>query len=290
MARPSIFALGMAVAAAPIIAYGLASDGNQLAPATGVQGYAPPSGLPRPTLSGKIPLSVDVPKTVQSPEQARPWFDEFSWQSFIALNWPADPARRGEPLKPGDPSVFLEPPTGSSTVWETYKEAYELFGQKDRTPTPWDSRVVPLPACEGLDPGVKVMMMVNKGGTLLDGVNEAFSFPVIDQFNNYAWTEIRFDKAQYEFIRDRKLYLVKNLFAAQPVSMPASKPPDSVGSIMLKATWRRMTPRDDKTRYHVVESFLVERARQVREGRDGTRRPPHRAEARAVPRMDLVEL
>ena len=67
--------------------------------------------------------------------------------------------------------------------------------------------------------------MVNKGGTLLDGVDEAFSFPLIDQFRNYAWTEVRFDKAQYEFIRERWLYLVKNLAARQPISMPASRPP-----------------------------------------------------------------
>ena len=92
---------------------------------------------------------------------------------------------------------------------------------------------------------------------MLDGVDEAFSFPLIDQNRNYAWTEVRFDKAQYDFIRDRRLYLLKNLAAAQPISMPASKPPDKLGSIMLKATWCRLTEKDDRSRYFAVESSLV---------------------------------
>src|SRR5262245_20896807 len=48
--------------------------------------------LPELVLSGRMPLSVQVPPGT-SPENARPWFDQFSWQSFIALDWPADPKR-----------------------------------------------------------------------------------------------------------------------------------------------------------------------------------------------------
>jgi hypothetical protein len=99
--------------------------------------------------------------------------------------------------------------------------------------------------------------MVSKGGTVLDEVDEAFSFPLIDQNNNYAWTEVRLDKAQYEFIRNGKLYLVKNLAAAQPIAMPASKPPAQLGSIMLKATWRQLTAQDDRSRYYTVDASLV---------------------------------
>ena len=99
--------------------------------------------------------------------------------------------------------------------------------------------------------------MANKGGTVLDGANEAFSFPLIDQNKNYAWTEVRFDKTQYEFIRNNALYLAKNLAAQQPISMPASRPSATLGSVMLKATWREMTPDDDASRYYTVEAFLT---------------------------------
>ena len=94
---------------------------------------------------------------------------------------------------------------------------------------------------------------------VLDEVNEAFSFPLIDQNKNYVWAEVRFDEAQYNFIRGSKndpsswLYLKKNLVAASKLSglqMPASEAPDTLGSIMVKASWRLMTDKDDKSRYY----------------------------------------
>jgi len=101
----------------------------------------------------------------------------------------------------------------------------------------------------------KLLLMVNKGGTLLDGVNEALSFPLIDQFKNYAWTEVRFNKPQYEFIRKNEFYLVKNLAAKQPISMPASRP-DTMGAAMVKATWRQMSGKDERQRYYTVDAML----------------------------------
>lgn len=213
--------------------------------------------LPELVLSGRMPLSVRVPAGT-APVDARPWFDQFSWRSFIALNWPADPKHRGEPLEPDNPKIFREPPAGSTTVWGSYKEAYELFGQGDRKPTPWNSYDIPVPVCRESTQGKKLLLMANKGGTLLDGVDEAFSFPLIDQNKNYAWTEVRFDKAQYEFIRKDQLYLAKNLATRQPISMPASRPPDKLGAVMLKATWREMTPADDASRYYTVEALTYD--------------------------------
>ena len=69
-----------------------------------------------------MPLKVDAPDL--PPEQARPAFDRFAWQSFIALSWPADPARRGEPFEPDNPAVFrvgrggtLHARSGTGAVW-----------------------------------------------------------------------------------------------------------------------------------------------------------------------------
>jgi hypothetical protein len=219
-----------------------------------------PANLPQPTLSGRIPLKIDVPNL--PPEQSRPWFDQFSWQSFIALNWPADGKHRGQPLEPDNPNILKNPPAGSITVWGSYKEAFELFGQGRQAPTPWDSYVIPNPPCEEANGRTKLLLMVNKGGTLLDGVNQALSFPLIDQFKNYAWTEVRFDQTQYEFIRNHRLYSVKILASSQPIVMPASHHPTTLGSIMLKATWRQMTNMDDKSRYYTVDAMLYDPSTQ----------------------------
>ncbi len=231
---------------------------SKLTPAPSI-GPDRPGDPTAPWISGRMPLKVNAPDL--PPEQARPAFDRFSWQSFIALNWPADPARRGEPLRPDDPEIFRHPPAGSTTVWGSYKEAFELFNQGNEEPTPWSSYRIPVPPCDDLHEGVKVLVMASKGGTLLDNIDEAFSFPLIDQFRHYARTEIRFDRAQYDFIRDGKLYLARNLAARQPVSMPMSRPPNTLGAIMLKATWREMTATDDPGRYYTVRAMVIDPAR-----------------------------
>lgn len=232
---------------------------------------------PAPVLSGNIPLDV-TPPSGSTPEQARPWFDTFSWQSFIALNWPVtptwpeDPKTRGMANAPNDPSVFKSAANGTTTVWGSYKEAVELFSTGDKRPSAWTSNGDPLGLCATLPPGSKKMVMINKGGTLLNGINEAFSFPLIDQNKNYAWTEVRYNQAQYDFIRGTDgnskswLYLIKNLADAQnagpggAISMPESKEPSTQGAIMLKATWREMTNKDDPDRYYVVDAYLYNSA------------------------------
>ncbi|MES1244074.1 MAG: hypothetical protein ABUT39_20895, partial [Acidobacteriota bacterium] len=64
------------------------------------QAPATPPPPPAPSFSGNIPLDVTIPSGVTTPEQARPFFDTFSWQSFVALNWPAAAAPRGPPNQP----------------------------------------------------------------------------------------------------------------------------------------------------------------------------------------------
>jgi len=175
--------------------------------------------------------------------------------------WPSDPEPRGVPIDPDNPAVLKSPPPGSAPVFSSYKEAFELFGQGDQMPTPWASYAIPVSPCENGDYafGKKDFVMVGMSGTLLDEVNEAFSFPLIDQFLDYARSEVRFNESQYNFVRDNGYYLVKNLAAAQPVVMPASSS-GQPGALMVKATWRRMTEHDDPSRYYVVEALLLDPA------------------------------
>ena len=247
-------------------------------PAAEPAAASPFDQLPAPVVSSAIPVSVSLPASVTSPEQARPWFDTFSWQSFIALNWPVtvnwphDASKRGDPQAPNKPATFLTAPNGVTTVWGSYKEAYELFSQNGNMPSPWDSNDDPIALCSDLDTGSKKMVMVNKGGTVLDGLNEAFSFPLIDQNNNYAWTEVRYNQQNYDFVRGTKedpasqLYIITNLANAQNASstgaidMPTSASPSTPGAMMLKATWRQMTDKDDLKRYYVVDAYLYNTA------------------------------
>ena len=53
-------------------------------------------------------------------------WDLFAWNTFAALNWPADPSRRGFPSSTSG-ATFLKAKSGQETVWESFKEKRELF-------------------------------------------------------------------------------------------------------------------------------------------------------------------
>jgi hypothetical protein len=217
--------------------------------------------VPQATVSGNIPLAVPLPDDIKTPVQIRPNFDYFSWQSFIALNWPAKSGARGVPDQPDNPDVFLKAAQGTPVVWGTYKDSEEIFGQKDQRPTPWDSTTIPVNLCPSAPAGQKTLVFLTKGNTPLMATKQAFSYPLIDQRSNYVYFDIRYNQAQYTFIRGQDndptswLYLAKNLVPKENVpkglQMPMStdKPP-VLGSIMVKAAWRIKTDKDDASRYY----------------------------------------
>ncbi len=225
------------------------------------QGFPP--GFPAATLSGNIPLVVTLPASAQSPEQVRPYFDYFSWQSFIALNWPAATAgTRGTPDQPGNPAVFLKAAGGTPVVWGAYKDSFDLFGQQQERPSAWDASASPVAACRDAAPGQKTLIFLTKGDTPLMQTTQAFSAPLVDQRGNYVYYDVRYDEAQYNFIRGADadpaswLYLIKNLAPKEPVQMPASAPPSTLGAIMVKAAWRIKTDRDNPARYYTTSALV----------------------------------
>lgn len=228
--------------------------------------------------TGVLPRTVDFfGQDPQSPEAARPFFDDFSWRIFIALNWPANPGDRGQPRDPTDPEVFKQAYEADGktpdpdTTWLSYRSVDDLFGQAD--PPKWAS-TEPLPSpCEPI-PGKRVFSMLTKSGTVFGDVNQAFSYPLIDQKLNYAYYDVRFNQAQYDDILTRKLYLIQQLAAAETAAgkaglqLPSSftdpkvVPPKSDGSIMVKEAWRILADGVDSSRYYTVAAqvFVPESA------------------------------
>jgi hypothetical protein len=244
----------------------------------------PTNGFPASaSISGNIPLAVPLPDDIGPTDQVRlrPYFDYFSWQSFIALNWPATAGSRGVPDQPDNANVFLKAASATPVVWGTYKETFELFGQKDQRPTPWESYDMPVNPCPGTQGNQKSLILVSKGDTTLDGITQAFSYPLIDQNNNYVSYEVRYNQAQYNFVRgDDKdqsswLYFARNLQPKEPVQMPISSPatpatpastnspatpatPATLGAMMLKASWRIKTDKDDVSRYYTTQAQVLD--------------------------------
>lgn len=290
-ARPGPSRLGPVLLALTLF-FGLGCGGSAEAPdaeteaPAGAQpetrSEAPPDGLPSgfaatPALSGIVPTVVEGFEPGSSDNQF--WFDNFSWQSFVALNWPASPTYRGRPRSPEDPSVFLEAEDGAQpVVWGTYKESFELFDQNGGRPSAWNSDTTPVSPCESSE-GQRVFRRIGKGGTLsadtlANEINEAFSQPLIDQQKNYVYFKVRFGEAQYDFIRGRDddqatwLYLRPQLVAAENaqgggITMPASTgPPEpyELGSLMIKAGWRLIVEGQavDPSRFYTVHGLIYD--------------------------------
>jgi hypothetical protein len=228
-----------------------------------------PAGFPAASVSGNIPLAVPLPANFSTPLEIRPYFDYFSWQSFIALNWPAS-GSRGVPNQPNDPYVFLKAAAGTAVVWGTYKDSFSLFGQKDQRPSPWESSNNPINPCPGGAPDEKALIFLTQGNTPLMETRQAFSFPLIDQRGNYVYYDIRYDQAQYNFIRGQDtdpttwLYLLKNLSPQENqqfgVQMPMSSttPTNMLGSIMVKAAWRIKSDKDDASRFYTTNAQIYD--------------------------------
>jgi hypothetical protein len=233
-----------------------------------------PSVIPPVAVNGNIPLYVPLPAEVNSQVQIRPYFDWFSWQEFIALNWPASTTGRGNPDQPNDVSVFQNARSGAQTVWGTYKANWELFNQGSNRPTPFDSWDAAIPSqCSTAKKGQRELVMSSKGNTVLNDGVQAFSFPLVDAGSNYLFYEVRYNRAAYDYMRGADgqqttwLYLAKNLSPPTQKTMPMSTAAaihpgekDQLGAIMIKAAWRDMAavPKGDWNRYYVTSAAVFD--------------------------------
>lgn len=229
------------------------------------------SGVPAPVISGDMPVAIPPHDTSLSPTDSRPFFDVFSWQSFIALNWPVVQGKPGVANQPDNPQVFQSAPNGTPVVWMSYKTVDDLFGTGNDRPLPWATGPNAATTIPEVKAGMPMLSRATKAKspTDLKDINEAFSFPLVDQNNNYARFDVRYNQPFYDFVRGQDsvqtswLYLLANLTAQEPVSMPASAAPSTVGAFMMKASWRELTPGDVQgNRYYTLKAMVYNMATQ----------------------------
>ncbi len=82
-------------------------------------------------------LNCQPPSTAPAANASQDLFDQYSWQLFIAVNWPAQAGQRGDPdcsKQPGDPGY---------TVWQTYKTVEETFLPRGQIQAPGTARYLP---------------------------------------------------------------------------------------------------------------------------------------------------
>ena len=103
-----------------------------------------------PVISDPAPwLDLSAPAMPDTAVIAQPGWDQFAWQSFIAMNFPAIAPADSNPSNPynlrGFPDTknyqsFADAQPSSTTVWETLKEKREVFNHPTGLPV-WNAAV-----------------------------------------------------------------------------------------------------------------------------------------------------
>jgi hypothetical protein len=222
-----------------------------------------------PTLSGVVPADVQLPSDIGPNDQVRirPNFDDFSWRTFIALNWPVASGQRGVPQDPGSSTALLNAGASYGTVWDSYRTAEDLY--VTGRPVAWQGDSATPTPCPSTSAGGEPLIKLTKMASGLSDLNQAFSFPLVDQNGKYVRYEIYFNQAQYDALRGSDadpatwLYRLKQRNAFEQkngyISLPmATSSPYAEGATMVKAAWREMVPADDAARYYTRQATIYD--------------------------------
>jgi len=203
------------------------------------------STLPDSVLES-ISLGYATDSTTANDSAKQTPLDLFSWQTFIALNWPAD--QNGNPT--GD--IFTD--NTSPRVWEHYTDPKEVFNN--------DGGTLILHLSMAKKSSKKFFYMFSKSphdpltnAGKITGFREADGNPLIDRNSNFTLYEIKLNSVEDTFITNNKLvtdsgiynYAVKN--KTSTLVFPSSITGSSPGTIEIKASWRILTNADDTSRY-----------------------------------------
>lgn len=219
--------------------------------ATGLGTVMAASVTAEPTTSGcETPpsLSYAVPSDIAG-HNSQANVNCLAWQDFIALNWQASPATcAADTAIPA--SKFGQSNNTAPVVWETYKEAADVF-QKDAVP--------PSPWCSGKSPtgGSKVLgsrfVQAGAEGAWLTGQN-----------HHLALYEIRMNRDVFSYIDDNRLYdaSIQERFAENPgIELPDGTARFSqygkIGSLEIKASWIELPDSSQWPHFKTAQAYVL---------------------------------
>jgi len=251
-------ALGTMAAGAVIVACGLPYPNR---PPT-----APFACADFPTLTPDLPADVDLPD--HSNTQC------FAWQEFIALNWPAAPGSAGEPDRGRGPADFGRPTDRTPLVWETYKEAHEVFLPDAAAPRPWGESGLRESLPASFAPAARLAAREQSSGFLVLRMTSKTSpqaprLERVVQAGRGGWLTaqnrkltyygIHMNRPEFEYIVSERLYDARRQ-RGRAIDLPAGRngSPPAVGSLELKSAWVELTDRRLRRRFHTVEACIVE--------------------------------
>ncbi|MEL7164665.1 MAG: hypothetical protein AAGL96_04260 [Pseudomonadota bacterium] len=212
-----------------------------------LQGAGPsePDTDPVSDIVRDLPADVDVTAGMATPSD----FDVFSWESFLALNAPAD-------------ETALSDAPDHEPVWATWMEDFQILVGDGQVPPPWGApRSIPA-ACRALATDTQITRVLTHTAKTAGVVNlfeQAQAGPLIDQNGAYVRYEILVNAPMYDYIVDNRLYNLTGLNGFGRIEFPSGNlRTGDIGAIMIKAAWKVMGAGDDPTRFHVTQAYVVD--------------------------------
>ena len=242
-----------------------------------------------PAVTPQMPGDVDVDlktqleKAQQFPKVQRE-FDLYSWQMFLALNWPTN--------NQGQPAPHLEDTAFGAPHWTLWHNSASIFQVDGAPPTACASpraamqlaltRNLTKAVSAGLKPfSVQATASVDPRKTRFLGVisavgelnvakftpeniGQAFSGPMIDQNGEFVYYEIMLDPNEVGYLCGTKLYNINGQVAFSgaggKVSMPWGSPSqDWSGAFELKFAWKVLTKgKDDFIRFYTTPAVIMD--------------------------------
>lgn len=177
--------------------------------------------------------------------------DIFSWQEFIALNWPARQGVNGIP----DSSKDISAP--GTRVWQTWKPLSQVFLQDGAKPPGWNESLPGPKSCSGLK---TVLHRDEKADDIIDAQLQAavadgtLPATLTDQEGNLTRYEIRINQIMFDYIVTNNLYNGDVQMDAKSINYPP-------GSIVIKAAWREVN-HSNQERFYTTEACVCEQDEQ----------------------------
>ncbi|MFP5236439.1 MAG: hypothetical protein ACLGSD_11100 [Acidobacteriota bacterium] len=207
-------------------------------------------------LSPAIPGDVTITAKEVSIDAFQPDFDVYSWNTFIALNWPVGPDGNA------DPNQKIGAKGDNDTVWEHYRDVRDVFLPGGKRPTWNGPAVMPPVPVKGYRKGMPVLSQIAKTPHVLTDSSQPFNTgPLIDQNGYYTRFQILINKTMFDYILNNSLYSKAGQKVFTPPvnftcgSLASGTKPEVEGAIMVKSSWKVIKP-SEKSRFHSEEAVV----------------------------------
>jgi hypothetical protein len=172
--------------------------------------------------------------------------DEYAWRLFVALNWPAAAAGTADPAA----RFGAERPT----VWESWRNAAEVYRAGGADPGAWES------GSRASAAAVRFETLALEELPPVRHIVAGAMVPLVDPIAAARrLTEIRMNRLTFDYIRDHGLYSVEGQLHAVAGGRAVSFP---FGAREVKAKWRPIGEHD-RARYHTTEVTLADGTRRL---------------------------